>query len=172
MIRVRRRGGAAVATRGLGSSLRRVGLAVVAAIVGVAGFAWWWAGAGDLARDRPWKASSVEPQCNLEGRVCGGHMVDVFFHTREEDSPWIEVDLGEAKNVSSVTIVNRQDCCKERAVPLTVEVSDDGHQFNEVARQTGSFDTWRAQFPRVRARFVRARALRRTMLHFEKMYVR
>jgi hypothetical protein len=125
----------------------------------------------DLARNRPWKASSVEPSCDFTYRVCGGRLVDVFFHTLDEDSPWVMVDLGEPKTVSTVAIANRPDCCKERPVPLAIEVSDDGKVFREVARQDAPFEAWRPHFPPTVARFVRARSLRRTVLHFESMSV-
>jgi hypothetical protein len=125
----------------------------------------------DLARNRPWKASSVEPTCDFTYRVCGGRLVDVFFHTLDEDSPWVMVDLGEPKTVSTVAIANRPDCCKERPVPLAIEVSDDGRVFREVARQDAPFETWRAHFPSTTARFVRARSMRKTVLHFESMSV-
>ncbi len=125
----------------------------------------------DLARNRPWKASSVEPTCDFTYRVCGGRLVDVFFHTLEEDSPWVMVDLGAPKTVSTVAIANRPDCCKERPVPLAIEVSEDGKVFREVARQYAPFETWRPHFPPTVARFVRARSLRRTVLHFESMSV-
>jgi len=126
----------------------------------------------DLAANQPWRVSSMDPSCDSTFRVCGGQYVGIFFHTLEEASPWIEFDLGKSRAFSSVTITNRQDCCKARAVPLVIEVSNDQTSFTEVSRRDDVFDTWKATFAPVSARFVRARALRKTTLHFEGFSVR
>ena len=131
-----------------------------------------WLTHRDLAANRPWRASSALPDCDLAFNTCGGQSVNIFFHTLEEQSPWVEVDLGSIKSFSHVIITNRQDCCMERAVPLAIEVSTDGRAYNEVARRQDTFSEWDAKFHPVQARYVRARALRRTLLHLEGVSVR
>ncbi|NBU62951.1 MAG: hypothetical protein EBS29_00345, partial [Chloroflexia bacterium] len=38
-----------------------------------------------------------------------------FNHTNNTtSSPWLQIDLGSSKDINSVTITNRADCCKER----------------------------------------------------------
>jgi hypothetical protein len=133
---------------------------------------WFWAIHRDLAANRPWRASSTWPDCDLAYNTCLGRSVNIFFHTLEDESPWVEIDLGSVRAFSRVLVRNRQDCCKERAVPLAIEISDDASSFVEVARRQDVFDVWEAKFPTVHARYVRARALRRTLLHLEGISVR
>jgi hypothetical protein len=126
----------------------------------------------DLAANRPWRTSSTAPDCDLTYNTCMGQPVNIFFHTIEEESPWVEIDLGSVRTFSRVIVRNRQDCCKERAAPLAIEISDDGSSFVEVARRQDVFDQWDAKFASVHARYVRAKALRRTVLHLEGISVR
>ena len=81
------------------------------------------------------------------------------------------VDLQTVKRIGRVTVVNRSDCCLERAHPLVIEVSTDGTSWKEVARRTELFRTWRATFGVQQSRYVRLRALRRTHLHFKDVRV-
>jgi hypothetical protein len=96
---------------------------------------------------------------------------NMAFHTNEEDGPWIEFDFGRSRRFSSMTIENRLDCCEERAVPLIVEVSSDGSNYEEVARRTHVFDIWKPRFATVDARFIRLRVPRRTYLHLKSVRV-
>jgi hypothetical protein len=47
----------------------------------------------DLAASKPWRASSSLFVCNPAARECGGAATAIFFHTREEQDPWVEIDL-------------------------------------------------------------------------------
>jgi hypothetical protein len=84
----------------------------------------------------------------------------------------MEIDLGKVLEFSRVEVKNRTDCCDERALPLAIEVSKDGKKWREVARKTELFTHWNASFDRVKARYVRTKALSRTFLHLEKVSVR
>jgi hypothetical protein len=81
------------------------------------------------------------------------------------------VDLGRPKQFTSVDIRNREDCCKERAVPLVVQSSNDRESWKELGRQTTEFDVWNLTFPAETARYVRVVAERRTMLHLKSIRV-
>jgi hypothetical protein len=96
----------------------------------------------------------------------------MLFHTREEDHPWFEIDLGSPTTFSRVDVENRSDCCADRAIPLIVQVSSDRHTWKEVARRTDSFATWHAKFEAQTARYVRLEAQRRTFLHLDSVEVR
>jgi hypothetical protein len=126
----------------------------------------------DLAAGKPWRASSTFAKCNPKERECGGSRTVIFFCTQEELNPWMEIDLGKLQEFSRVEVQNRTDCCDERAVPLAIEVSEDAVKWREVARKTELFSLWKADFPKVRARYVRTRALARTFLHLERVSVR
>jgi len=92
-----------------------------------------------------------------------------FFHTQEQNQPWMEIDLGAVQRISSVKIKNRQDCCAERAVPLVLEVSKDGQKWNQLARKNEVFGTWHAKFAPVETRWVRLRVARKSMLHLQSV---
>ena len=126
----------------------------------------------DLAAGRPWQASSNLAKCHPQLHSCAGNRTDIFFNTQEEKSPWLRIDLGKPSTFSVVEVTNRQDCCPDRALPLVVVVSNDDRTWRAVARRTETFSHWRAEWPVQTARYVRLRALRRTMLHLEKVAVR
>jgi hypothetical protein len=123
--------------------------------------------AGELAHGRPWRASSAlgSAGCKSPAQQCAASPA-FFFHTAEEQNPWIEFDLGASKSVSAVQVDNREDCCSDRAFPLTVEVSTDHKSWKAVANKDEDFKSWRASFDAVDARWVRLRALKQTYLHF------
>jgi hypothetical protein len=95
-----------------------------------------------------------------------------MFHTETENDPWIEIDLGAPKKVIRVEVINRGDCCADRAVPLVAEVSTDRMKWAQVARREEPFGTWKASFPARVARYVRLRAARHTVLHLQGVVVR
>ena len=43
-----------------------------------------------------------------------------FFHSKEENNPWLIIELNRPVNISAVTITNREDCCGERLKNLEV----------------------------------------------------
>ncbi len=147
-------------------------LAVLAAIVSTA---LWAVGRHrrpeDLAAGKPWRASSSPDICHPEIHRCAGVRTDMFFTTSEESEPWVQIDLGKTTGFNTVDVTNRSDCCPDRAVPLVIEVSRDGTHFREVARREQTFSFWAATFARQRARYVRLRVPRRTILHLDRVAV-
>ena len=146
----------------------RVGLSLVLLIAAVAGFAALrdrLERASDLSLGKPWvTSSSYEAVCSSPSHRCDAAK-SYFFHTQQESNPFIEIDLQQAQAFSKVRVINRQDCCAERAIPLVVEVSDDHKHWREVARKTETFDDWRARFPATTARWVRFRVNGNSILH-------
>lgn len=126
----------------------------------------------DLAKGRQWSASSKWDGCELEKHRCGSTPTDLFVHTTEEDNPWIEMDLGAVHDISEIFVKNRQDCCRERAVPLAVELSNDRKTWRLVARKVDAFSTWKEHISHARARYVRLRVERRSLIHLEKVEIR
>lgn len=132
---------------------------------GVLLFHSWQEKRDDLARNRPWKASSEQMQaCDSPAQNCE-QTRGFFFHTQDEENPWLMIDLGGKYPVKRVQVLNRTDCCPERAVPLVIEVSTNKKSWKVVAQRSESFRTWDATFASAEARHVRVRSLRRTMLH-------
>lgn len=93
------------------------------------------------------------------------------FHTAEETKPWLLIDLGSTKTIGTVVVYNRSDCCEDRAVPLVVEASVDGEEFEVVARREKKFSRWEASFPKREARFVRLMAEKKTFLHLNEVEI-
>lgn len=125
----------------------------------------------DLALNKPWHASSsAAAGCSSPLQYCDDSP-SYFFHTAEERDPWVEIDLGDAKDFSAVRLINRRDCCRERGLPMVVEVSSDQAKWKQVARQTQAFRSLKLDFPRQHARYVRVRAVGTTILHLAAVRV-
>jgi hypothetical protein len=114
-------------------------------------------------------ASSAYPGFSLESGMCDGKQTHLLFHTTQEDNPFVEFDMGKVQHLRHVQIVNRQDCCDERALPLVIETSVDGKRFQEVLRKTTPFKKLDADIRPVSARFLKIRALKKTWLHLERV---
>jgi F5/8 type C domain len=125
----------------------------------------------DLAAGKPWRVSSQAMKvCSSPLQTCP-QAAGYFFHTAEEDSPWFEIDLGAVRDFSAVRLKNRTDCCRDRASPLVIEVSSDQTNWTTVASRQDSFTSWKAQFSTAHARWVRVRAVRRSILHLSEVRV-
>jgi hypothetical protein len=122
--------------------------------------------APNLAQGKPWQTSSSNQSVPTAQRN------EYFFHTLDEDSPWVELDLQRPAEFSVVEVVNRRDCCPERAAPAVIEVSMDRKRWKEVSRRNDSYSVWEAHFAPVRARYVRVRVIRRSILHLAEVAVR
>jgi len=122
----------------------------------------------DLAKRRPFRVSSVLPECAKGDAGCS----DVMFHTSEEDNPWVEFDLGGTKKIHRIDVKNRSHCCQERALPLVAEISADRAHWKEVGRQTTEFSTWTVKLPPTPAAYVRLRVPRVTYLHLIDVTIR
>jgi hypothetical protein len=147
-------------------------LVVSVAVVFLALSKTWREQRADLAAGRSWSASSSYPGvgCRSPAQECV-ESPDFFFHTNEEDKPWVVIDLGAPELVGAVRIDNRKDCCGDRAVPLVVELSSDGKRFRQVNRLDEKFKSWRAEFAPMPARYVRVSSPRRTLLHLARIRV-
>jgi hypothetical protein len=115
--------------------------------------------------------SSRESGSPDPAHVIDGDASRFGFHTQWEQSPWVLLDLHSEKLVRHITVYNRLDCCRERAVPLVIALSRDGQNFTEVARADEPFDRWNAVFAPQNARFIRAESLRPGFLHLNEIEV-
>lgn len=62
----------------------------------------------------------------IDGNVEGVFAKGSVSHTETQKNPWLVVDLGETKEIGSIKIYNRGDCCGERLKDAIVEVMDAG----------------------------------------------
>ncbi|MCA9647042.1 MAG: discoidin domain-containing protein [Polyangiaceae bacterium] len=146
---------------------------VIAVMVTVAGaYGIYVASRGpNLATTASWKASSTLDNCTPEQHKCRGKAFKPFFHTQEEASPWLEYDFGARRRVSKVVVENRKDCCKGRAAPLLVEISDDRKTWTKVAEHRDTFDDVTLTFAPTSGRYLRLRVPKKTALHFESVKI-
>lgn len=100
-----------------------------------------------------------------------GDKTNLGFHTENGPNQWVTIDLGASKNISKVVVYNRAECCQDRAIPLRLEVSEDGTNFNKVQDRTEEFDVWTAKGFNVKARYVRLRHLGSNFLHLSEVEV-
>lgn len=126
----------------------------------------------DWADGRPYRTSSTLYECDPDRGACGGAPTKIFFHTKEQDEPWLEIDLERLRNVGSVEVRNRTDHSSDRAVPLVIELSADGESYETVAERAEPFTDWVATFEARPARFVRLTVRKRTIFHLERVAVR
>jgi hypothetical protein len=140
----------------------------VVLLVALAAFRWL---EPDLAEGKRWEASSAWGPFPRTGVMTGEAPIDGRFHTNDEQDPWVRLDLGEARRVHAIRIENRTNCCKERAIPLAIELSVDGERWKIVGYRRVLFDTFRQEFAAQQARYVRLRVDRRSLLHLRRISV-
>ncbi len=147
---------------------RRVGaLLLLCVVIPLGGL--WHSYKPDLAVGKSWVSSSAFSGFASSGTITANP--SLFFHTLEEDDPWLEIDLGDTTEISAVEVRNRSDCCAERATPLRIEVSTDRSSWTTVAERTGEFERWSPSFAAQAGRYVRVHAPRKTFLHLDKVAV-
>jgi hypothetical protein len=126
----------------------------------------------DYALGKPWRASSSAFSCRPDSSSCGGASTSIFFHTTEEQRPWLEIDLGAPVSFSEVIVHNRSDCCLERAAPLLIEAGNERGHLVQIARREEPFDVWHARFKPQTARYLKLSVQRRSIFHLERVEVR
>jgi hypothetical protein len=115
------------------------------------------------------RTSSDYSGFSRDTHISDGRRTRLLFHTNKEDNAFAEFDMGVAKTVTFIELVNRHDCCDDRALPLAVEVSPDGKEWKEVFRRSEPFSELRQKIGPIYVRTVRVRALKKTWLHLERV---
>jgi hypothetical protein len=123
----------------------------------------------DLARGKPWIVRDADSGILFRGDDLSTKDTH-FFHTNDVDNPSLEIDLGAAHLIRSIRIDNRADCCKERALPLNVEVLD-GTTWRLIAQRRSFFSTWSYDVEPVRARMVRIRRPGKNFFHLKRISI-
>lgn len=102
---------------------------------------------------------TVSSQFSGAGRdtsqLVDGDRSNLGFHTECRANQHVTVDLGSVKDIASVVVYNRADCCQERAIPLTLQLSTDGQKYAPVKEQREQFDKWNVDGINQKARYVR-----------------
>ena len=127
---------------------------------------------GNVSSKKPWRCSSgASPAMPLHGTL-DEPLGSYFFFTATEHEPWLEIDLQRETRIRSALIRNRQDCCKDRALPLVLEVSKDREHWQKLAEQALPFNTWHVHLPATLTRWVRLRVQAESALHLHSVILR
>lgn len=120
-------------------------------------------------------------EADAEGAVNGVIDGRGKFHTDIEDSPWWQVDLGEAVGISEIRVFNRMDqpAVAERSIRLSIEIGLQEQSLVQVFHREsdevfGGIDGNPLRFapdPPIPGRFVRLRLLERNFLHLDQVEV-
>jgi hypothetical protein len=127
---------------------------------------------GNVALGKHWTASSNYANLRPLSGTLPSRSQHFFFHTLGDREGWLEIDLERPTRIASAKIVNRDDCCQTRALPLVIEASVDHAQWRELARTGREFDVWRTSFQPFSARWVRLRVLRPSAFHLKNVILR
>jgi F5/8 type C domain len=123
----------------------------------------------NIALGKVVQLSSRRPNCGAPGPeglapaglVDGNKSGTYDICTNSEVSPWAVVDLAQVYVLSKAKVYNRDDCCwGQYDLPAVLEVSLDGSNYTEIARQTSSYSAskpWTVPIDGRPARFVRLR---------------
>jgi hypothetical protein len=146
--------------------LRTVALssALVALLGGIGA---WVVAPEDLAYRKPVAATPAADDSRPEGAVDGEKNGKFGYHSQEDDSPHLVVDLERPTKIARVKIFGRGDCCYDQSVPLALEISEDGSNFRKIAERSAFFSElhpWEVTVAPLVARFVQLRALHHGVL--------
>jgi hypothetical protein len=109
----------------------------------------------NIALHRPTQVSSIAAEGTQGAELVDGITDNLGFHTNDEPNPSVVIDLGTSRRFDRIVVYNRADCCQERAIPLSIDVSDDGTTFRTVAKRNMVFEKWTAKGLHARGRYVR-----------------
>jgi len=101
------------------------------------------------------------------GVVDGHRFGQLGFHSQNEDSPWLAIDLGRRFAIRRIKVFGRSDCCFDQSIPLAIEASNDGVTYTKVDERTEGFsayDPWVIKPASLVAQFIRLRRLKSGLL--------
>jgi hypothetical protein len=153
--------------------LARFSAVVVLLLVGLIVAAMSWRHQGNLALRKPVRISSnFDAQRFPPEAVVDGDRNRLGCHTNAEQRPWIEIDLRGVFSVRGIVVSNRGEGLERKALPLLIETSQDGKNFQVYGRRNSVFGIWHVMpKKRVQVRYVRLTSLKNTMLHLNEVEV-
>jgi hypothetical protein len=109
-------------------------------------------------------AFNTKPSGAVNGRIYEQY----GFHSDNEASPWLRIDLGKPYDLTRIRVHGRHDCCFDQSIPMAVELSLDGENFTTLAERHEAFDQldpWDIDPDQpARARYIRVRTLKKGLL--------
>ncbi len=125
----------------------------------------------NIALGKPWESSSVLSGFTRTGTLTETPDQDFFFSTQRQKAPHLIVDLGPGATIIGWELTNRRECCFDRAIPLSVAVSDDKKEWREIAKRTDPFFQWRHLIEPTQARYLRIQVEKQSWLHLYEVKV-
>jgi hypothetical protein len=126
----------------------------------------------NLALHRPVTVVTPHPDYGRNpGLLVDGDRANLGFHTNLAPNQHVTIDLGSAVRISRVVVYNRTECCFDRAVPLVLEVSTDGKNFQQVSERKDVFDRWVVKLRGTTARYVRLTDRKNDYFHLAEVEV-
>jgi hypothetical protein len=114
----------------------------------------------NVALHKPVNATAAAYDTTAAGAV-DGELGRFGYHSQENDSPFLTVDLQKPTKITKVSVFGRGDCCFDQSVPLDLEISDDGSSFRSIGQRTTGFSSsspWVVEVSPVVTRYVSVRA--------------
>lgn len=152
----------------------RIAAAVTSAVVLLVSIAVWVSAPSNVALHKATRSSAPAYNTAPEGAVDGEKNGSFGFHSVEEESPWLTINLGRPHTIARVKVFGRGDGYNDQSIPLALEVSDDGASFRKLAERTEPFseaEPWVVEVTSVVARFVRLRTERHSVLVLSEVEV-
>ena len=145
----------------------RLGFAVFTAVALVVIFVVRVTAPKNVALGKPTSASSLNLGTTGAGIVDGMTNGKFGYHSDLDETPWVSIDLGRPHAIKQIKVLGRGDGVYDQAVPLSLEASDDGTTYQQIALRAEPFsesDPWGFQPVALVTRFIRARTLRKSVL--------
>jgi len=107
-----------------------------------------WRHTGWISKDATFEASSIDPRWNTDDcmkKFLTGEPFDQHWGvcTKQEDKPWLVIDLQKEWTIAEVDIVNRFPDCRHFARTLTMWISSDKQNWEQVWRAATVADRWK-----------------------------
>jgi len=156
------------------SRVTRLTTVIAGAVAILAALVAWVAAPSNLAKDKSATSSSAAYKTAPAAAVDGSKVGNYGFHSADEESPWLAIDLGKTYVVTKVKVFGRGDPINDQSVPLALEASDDGDIYRQIETRSRPFsasDPWIVEPPSVAVRFIRLRTLRRSYLVLNEVEV-
>lgn len=129
----------------------------------------------NVSQKKPVVVSSQEGPTIPSSVVDGDNMLHYpAFRTKKENGPWLTVDLLRPYVITDIHIYGPHRCCFAESVPLVVEVSLDGVNYEVVGRRTEPLvpvEAWRVLSIKSTARHIRIRSEGKRILHLTEVSV-
>ena len=126
----------------------------------------------NIALGRPVTTSSQYPGAGENpARLVDGDRENLGFHTNADGQQWVVIDLGAIRSFDRVAVYNRAEGQHKRAVPLRLEISDDGQNYRLLRERQETFAVWTAKRLHAKGRYVRLRNAPNNYFHLSEVEI-